>query len=158
MRQVIIMLVGVFMLCSFGVAGASQVEVSGSISITGVSGQDGLIFPDQSKQTTAVNDTDWQRRVSTSCPNGQAIYEILSGGGVNCLLIGTGTVTSVTPGTGLTGDPITTSGSLSVDTNYVQRRVNSACTAGNAIRVVNADGSVTCEAFGTGSVTSVGSG
>lgn len=36
------------------------------------------------------------------------------------------------------------------DTTYLQRRVTGSCTAGNAIRGVNPDGSVTCEPVGGG--------
>ncbi len=160
MRQGLIgLMAGIFLLMS-GAVMAAEVEVSGDMSIIGVAGQDGLIFPDLSKQTKAVNATDWQMRVVGFCQPGSAIREILGGGAVNCETVAgsTGTVTSVGSGTGLLGGPITTAGSLSVDTNYVQLRVSGSCTAGNAVRVVNADGTVTCQAVGSGTVTSVATG
>jgi hypothetical protein len=61
-----------------------------------------------------------------------------------------GTVTSVASGTGLTGGPITASGTLAADTTYLQRRVSTACAVGSSIRAIAADGSVTCQADNTG--------
>jgi len=43
---------------------------------------------------------------------------------------------------------------LSADTSYLQRRVSGSCEGGNAIRVINADGAVTCEPL-AGDITAV---
>ena len=69
-----------------------------------------------------------------------------------------GTVTSVGTGTGLTGGPITASGTIAVDTAQIQARVSGTCAVGSSIRTIAANGAVTCEAAGTGTVTSVGTG
>ncbi len=67
---------------------------------------------------------------------------------------GSGTVTSVATGTGLTGGPITGSGSISIANGgvgsaqinpaQVQARINGSCALGYYLRGVNADGSVLC--------------
>jgi hypothetical protein len=55
-------------------------------------------------------------------------------------------------GTGLTLEGLT----FNVDTAAIQQRVSGSCAVGNAIRVIGADGTVTCQAGGNGTVTSVG--
>jgi len=78
---------------------------------------------------------------------------------------GTGTVTSVGSGAGLTGGPITTSGSLSIAAAGVTDAMLAnaysgvaTCAAGTAVTTLARNAAPTCTAFGTGSVTSVGSG
>ena len=46
-------------------------------------------------------------------------------------------------------------GVFSVDPTFMQRRVSNECAAGNAIRAVAEDGSVTCQPTGTGDITAV---
>ena len=60
---------------------------------------------------------------------------------------GGGGVTSLSAGTGITlnPNPITSTGTISANTTYLQRRVTGTCAAGSSIRVINANGSVTCE-------------
>lgn len=115
-----------------------------------------------SSGTIAADTTFLQQRVGGTCAAGSSIRVINGDGTVVCEAddTGTGTVTSVGSGTGLSGGPITSSGTLSVNTTVIQSRVTGTCAAGSSIRTINSDGTVVCEADdqGTGTVTSVGSG
>jgi hypothetical protein len=64
--------------------------------------------------------------------------------------------TTYSAGTGL----VLAGTEFSADAAYLQRRVTDACAAGNAIRVVHGDGTVTCEpiAGGSGDITAVHAG
>ncbi|MEM5789850.1 MAG: tail fiber domain-containing protein, partial [Syntrophobacteraceae bacterium] len=72
---------------------------------------------------------------------GQYVHSVNQDGTVNC----GSAVTQVNSGSGLSGGPITTSGTLTVDTNAVQSRVTGSCPAGSSIRAILSNGSVTCE-------------
>lgn len=58
---------------------------------------------------------------------------------------GSGDITAVTAGTGLTGGGTSGDVTLNVDTTSIQNRVTGTCTSGESIRVINSDGTVTCE-------------
>jgi len=106
--------------------------------------------------TTDVNAAEVQRRVTGTCPSGQYVRIVAQDGSVTCGTdaTGTGTVTSIATGAGLSGGPITTSGTLSVapggigtaqiNSAEVQRRVTGTCTGTNYVQQVNADGTVGC--------------
>lgn len=70
---------------------------------------------------------------------------------------GGGDITGVTAGTGLTGGATSGNATLAADTTYLQRLVSGVCAPGSSIRVINSDGTVSCEPddVGTGTVTNV---
>jgi len=101
----------------------------------------------------------FQQRVSGSCASGEAIRLINLDGSVSCQAVGGsagGTVTSVDSGTGLTGGPITTAGTLSIASGY---RLPQNC-SGNQVAKSNGSNSWSCAADENsgGTVTSVDSG
>src|SRR5439155_2884244 len=124
-----------------------------------------------------VNSSQIQLRVTGVCGVGSSVRVVNADGSVVCQVDANsgGTVTSVATGSGLTGGPITTSGTISiapggvtsahiadgtvaaVDVNAaeVQLRVTGNCATGSAIRVVDQGGTVTCQSVGSGTVTAV---
>ncbi len=64
---------------------------------------------------------------------------------------------SINAGTGLTGGgTLSSSRTINVDTNYLQRRVSSTCSGDQAIRAIGSTGSVTCvDVGGGGGITSL---
>lgn len=58
---------------------------------------------------------------------------------------------SYTAGAGL----ILSGNEFCADTGYLQRRVETGCSVGHSIRIIHADGTVTCETAGSGDITAV---
>ncbi|MFA4855216.1 MAG: hypothetical protein WC634_01340 [archaeon] len=96
-----------------------------------------------------------QQEVMGQCAVGSSIRVINADGTVSCEADDVG-VTSISAGTGITlaPNPITTTGTISANTSVLQNRVSGTCAVGNSIRVINANGTVTCEAAGGGGVPS----
>ena len=76
-----------------------------------------------------------QYRISSKCPVGSAIRAILTNGTVECELDndGGGDITSVTVGNGLVGGGDVGDLSMSINTSYIQRRVQQGCDLGDEI-------------------------
>lgn len=140
--------------------------------ITAVNAGTGLTGGGTSGDVTLSVDTSYiQRRVVGTCSAGSAIREIDATGNVICQ---GGDITAVSAGTGLSGGgtsgDVTLSvatggitsamiadgavGSADINSAQVQLRVTGTCLAGNAIRIVNTDGTVTCQQAVDGSGTS----
>jgi hypothetical protein len=116
-------------------------------TITGVTPQSGLTGGGSSGNVTlGIDPSIVQSRVTGTCAGNNAVQAVGQNGAVTCQPTGTGTVTSVGSGFGLTGGPITNSGSLAADPTVLQRRVGGDCTTAgsNAIQSVNQDGTVAC--------------
>lgn len=121
--------------------------------------------------TLSVNTSTIQARVTGECPNGQFIRQIQQTGQVACesVTATAGTVSSVNTGAGLSGGPITSTGTISIAgggvtslmiapgavgitqirTDQVQRRVLGTCPVGEFLAGINADGTVLCSPLPT---------
>ncbi|MBI5528199.1 MAG: hypothetical protein HY897_17845 [Deltaproteobacteria bacterium] len=71
-----------------------------------------------------------QNRVSGKCNDGFCVYQVNEDGSVDCFPCGggagSGTVTSVATGPGLTGGPVTTSGTISLDSAWLDGSAHDA--------------------------------
>lgn len=96
-----------------------------------------------------ADDTDNDALGGLSCASGQVAK--WSGAAWACAVDADsgGDITAVTAGTGLSGGGTSGAATLSVNPAIVQSRVTGSCAAGSGIRIVNQDGTVSCEAIPT---------
>jgi hypothetical protein len=136
-------------------AWSAAVALANSVTTTSI--VDGTIG------TADINATQIQRRVTGSCAAGQYVRIVNQDGTVTCGADANagGTVTSIATGAGLTGGPITATGTISVapggigttqiNASQVQRRVSGTCAVGSYVREISEDGTVVCGTDATGS-------
>jgi hypothetical protein len=95
----------------------------------------------------------------STCTAGTFVNYVGPDGVATCeaLPAGTGTITEVAAGAGLTGGGTSATVTIAADFTAVQARVGGICTAGTVMTGVNQDGTVICspDASGTGTVTDV---
>jgi hypothetical protein len=117
----------------------------GDITAVGAAAGSGLTGGAASGDATI--DTDFntiQKRVA-ACPANQFVTAVAVSGVPTCAVV----VQSITAGTGITKTGTAQAPALAADTAYLQRRITTACAAGQAIRSVDAAGAPTCQAVGT---------
>ena len=122
---------------------------------------DGAHILDGTIAAADIDSTQVQRRVSGVCPGSDLMIGVNSDGSVTCAGVTAssgGDITAVNAGGGLSGGGTTGAVTLAVNPNQVQARIATSCPAGQSIRAVAVDGSVTCEiddTGGTGDITAV---
>src|SRR5205814_1147527 len=140
-----------------GHAAISQITVRGAVfcqpigagSISGVLAGADLTGGGTSGQVTlSADETKLQRRLTSGCPSGTAIQGIDQTGNPNCTEFGSGSVTSVGAGTGLTGGPVTSSGRLSLAAGY---QLPQSCASGQ-VPAYNGSNAWTCKNGGAQTV------
>lgn len=111
-----------------------------------------------------VNAAEIQKRVTGTCPASQLMTGVNQDGTVACAAVSSssgGDITGVLAGNGLIGGGTSGDVTLNVNPSTVQARVTGVCPAGESIRAIGSNGSVTCEPDdigGTGDITSVAAG
>lgn len=155
-------------------SGGTVTSITAGVGLSGgtITGSGTVAVADGGIGAQQVNPAQVQARVTGSCAAGLHVRTINQDGSVVCEQDGNsgGTVTSIATGTGLSGGPISMTGTIAIadggvglaqiNTQQVQARVSGNCTVGSYVRSVNADGTVICEsdANSGGTVTTITTG
>ncbi len=119
-------------------------------TVTGITAGTGLTGGTITASGTIAADTAFlQRRISNACPAGRFVTAVAADGTTTCSAPpagGVGTVTSVSTGSGITGGPITESGTLSLASGYA---LPQTCAAGQVVKSAG-PGSWSCGADNVG--------
>ena len=137
-----------------------QSDADSGGDITSITGSSGILGGGSSGDVLLSLNTSYiQRRVEARCTAGSSVREIHANGSVECEADDDsgGDITAVNAGNGLAGGGVHGDVTLAIDTTVTQARIASSCGSGSSIRVINVDGSVTCEADDDsgGDITSV---
>ena len=126
--------------------GGDQIDESNLAQVPSAENADHARTSDTAADADQLGGQDaaaYQQRVVGSCSGNQSVQSIAADGQVGCgAAPGSGTVTQVNTGTGLTGGPITNAGTLSLATSY---RLPQSCT-GNQVAKANGSGAWNCAA------------
>jgi len=126
-----------------GGAGTSRYRAINCLAPYQSAKMNGTMFYTSGKWSTQM----WTANID--CTNGTILVVDMQGGGGST---GTAGVTQINQGSGiiLTPSPIITTGTVSADTTYLQRRIAQSCSTGQVMRGANQDGTPICIADATG--------
>ena len=143
----------------------ANLEVNGTAKFDGlITFKSGQTFP---IPTSGVTDTMLASAYSGvgSCSVGQVVKALTRNGAPTCAAAGVGTVTSVGSGSGLTGGPITSTGTLSIPTSGVTDGMLAnaysgvgTCSVGQVVTGLTRNGAPSCVATNSGTITGVTAG
>ena len=138
--------------------GANDAGVTTITNITAGAGLTGGGSTGNVTLATAPTVQNWATQ--PSCAVGSYVRAIAANGTVTCSPETGGTVTSVTTGSGLTGGPITTTGTIGLAATVQNWSTQPTCGVGSYVRAIAANGAVTCatDSNSGGTVTSVSTG
>jgi hypothetical protein len=121
-----------------GNAGTSTVAISVTAGNGIIVNRSGDIF------NVSIDPTKTQVRVTGVCPSGEAVRVINQDGTVDCQTVAGG-ATNITSGPSIVIDRTANNLILTVNPDVVQFRITNTCPAGQAIRAIAANGTLTCE-------------